>query len=239
MPTKFTKKRDSGWHVNIIMLWRTMIIRMNWIISVRSNWWMRWNHSSVHRWIDSGSSYSSTGLSWESNDTPLVHLKLLEIWIQLWHAHKENSMIWYEPGSQTRMTESSGSENRGLTRPYVPRKMLHGSKNICGSVILRMFCKPGINATIFSSVDSLTLTSVLTGNVSIILNVDTRLGVENFCGRTCLKGTGMSSFRMSKSLSNNECSSNLSWCMHVPQSSPLSNSSSMSSKRNSCLLSVT
>ena len=172
-------------------------------------------------------------------DTQLVHLKLLEIWIQLWHAHKENSMIWYEPGSQTRMTESSGSENRGLTRPYVPRKMLHGSKNICGSVILRMFCKPGINATIFSSVDSLTLTSVLTGNVSIILNVDTRLGVENFCGRTCLKGTGMSSFRMSKSLSNNECSSNLSWCMHVPQSSPLSNSSSMSSKRNSCLLSVT
>ena len=34
------------------------------------------------------------------------------------------------------------------------------------------------------------------GSVSFssILSVDTRLGVENFCGRICLKGTGMSRF---------------------------------------------
>ena len=140
---------------------------------------------------------------------------------------------WYEPGFQRRITESSGSENKGFTRPYVPQKILQGSKYICGSVILRMFCRPGIKATIFSFVDSLTLTSVPTGNASIILNVDTRLGVENFCGRMCFKGTGLPSFLVSK------CSSNLSWCMRVPQSNPWSKSSSMSSKRNSCLLSVT
>ena len=146
---------------------------------------------------------------------------------------------WCEPGFHRRMTESSGSENRGFTRPYVPQKILQDSKYICGSVILRMFCRPGINATIFSFVDSLTLTSVPSGNASIILNVDTRLGVENFCGRMCLKGTGMSSFLTSRSLNNKECSSYLSWRMQVPQSNPWSKSSSISSKRNSCLLSAT
>ena len=53
-------------------------------------------------------------------------------------------------------------------------------------------------------------TSIPSGNASIIFNVDTRLGVENFCGRMCLKGTGMSSFLKSKSLNNKECSSYLS-----------------------------
>ena len=79
------------WHVFIIFRWRAIIVRMNWIISVRSNWWMRWNYFSVHRRINRCPSYGSTGLSWESNDIPLVHLKLLVVWIQLWHEHKNKS----------------------------------------------------------------------------------------------------------------------------------------------------
>ena len=145
----------------------------------------------------------------------------------------------YSPGFHIIITASSGCENGGLTRPYVPRNTLQASKYICGSVFCRMFWSPGINSTIFSFVDSLTLTSVPTGSEAIILKVDTRLGVENFCGRICLKGTGISTFLVSKSLNNNEWSPWLSWCMHVPQSNPLSKSSRISSRRNSCLLSVT
>ena len=102
---------------------------------------------------------------------------------------------WCEPGFQRRMTESSGSENRGFTRPYVPQKILQDSKYICGSVILWMFCSPGINATIFSFVDSLTLIllfqavmlqsfSMLTQDLVLRTSVEECVSKELVCHRS-------------------------------------------------------
>ena len=76
------------WKINIFMHWRTMIIWMYWIMSINFDRCMWWNLSTCHWWIIHSSSDCSWCFRWIDNHTPIMNMKLLVVWIQLWHKHK-------------------------------------------------------------------------------------------------------------------------------------------------------
>ena len=158
------------------------------------------------------------------------------MWIGLRNEHEECLVVlsWLPP-RHSYVVAPTADGSKGLTLPYIPLITLRASKCIC---LCLMFWGPGINSTTVSSVDSITPTSVPRRSASIILNINTKLGVANLCGRMCLQGSVLLPSSWSMSLKNSECSSYPWWHIQTPQSHPSSSGSIVSLIKTSYLLSA-